>query len=79
MNVGWKVMIPWGLVNLVAVAVWMEYGGLLAQRLGLSVEPSMALAGWSVLLVSWLVVTVADPTSAGNRPRRLRGTGDIPE
>ena len=26
MDLGWKVMIPWGMVNLVVVAVWMEYG-----------------------------------------------------
>ena len=26
MDIGWKVMIPWGLVNVVVVAVWMEYG-----------------------------------------------------
>ena len=29
MEIGWKVMIPWGLVNVVVVA-WIEYGGRLA-------------------------------------------------
>ena len=36
MDLAWKVMIPWGLVNLVAVAVAMEYGGDLARLIGLS-------------------------------------------
>ena len=31
MDLGWKVMIPWGLVNLVVVAVWMEYGDRLGR------------------------------------------------
>ena len=80
MDVGWKVMIPWGLVNVVVVAVWMEYGDHLAPLLGLSFEGSMALAGWIVLLLSWLVITVADPTSSGNRPRaKLPRAGDSSE
>jgi NADH-quinone oxidoreductase subunit H len=64
MDVGWKVMIPWGLVNVVVVAVWMEYGDRLATRLGVSFATSMAVAGWIVLMLSWLVITVADPTSS---------------
>jgi len=35
-------MIPWGMVNLVVVAVWMEYGDHLARLLALSTEGSMA-------------------------------------
>ncbi len=47
MNIGWKVMIPWGLVNVVAVAVWMEYGGPLARWLGFSPPDGMAVVGWT--------------------------------
>jgi hypothetical protein len=54
----------------VVVAVCMEYGDRLAPLLGVSFEKSMALVGWIALLLSWLVITVADPTSSGNRPRR---------
>jgi len=80
MDVGWKVMIPWGLVNVAVVAAWMEYGDYLAALLGLSPQKGMAAVGWSVLLISWLVITVADPTSSSNRPRRgLQATGDVPE
>ena len=80
MDVGWKVMIPWGLVNLVVVAVWMEYGECLAGWLGCSPLKGMIAAGWSALLISWLIITLADPTSGGNRPRRgLQAAGDVPE
>jgi NADH-quinone oxidoreductase subunit H len=72
MDIGWKVMIPWGLVNVVVVAVWMEYGTSLARWTGLSVVLGMAAAGWIALLVSWLVVTVIDPTGSGNRSRHPR-------
>jgi NADH-quinone oxidoreductase subunit H len=80
MDVGWKVMIPWGLVNLVVVAVWMEYGDRLTRLLGVSPAKSMALVGWIALFMSWLVITVIDPTSSRNRPRpRLPAEGDFPE
>jgi NADH-quinone oxidoreductase subunit H len=70
MDLGWKVMIPWGVVNLVVVAVWMEYGDHLARLMALSTERSMAVVGWGALLLTWLVTVVADPTSGDNRPRR---------
>jgi NADH-quinone oxidoreductase subunit H len=77
MDIGWKVMIPWGIVNFVVVATWMEFGGDLAKQWGLSAEKGMAIVGWTALALSWLVVTVADPTATGNRPRRdLRPTED---
>jgi NADH-quinone oxidoreductase subunit H len=78
MDIGWKVMIPWGLVNFVVVATWMEFGDDMASRFGLSSSWDMAIVGWPVLLVSWLAVTMFDPTAAGNRPRhgaRLAAAG----
>ena len=76
MDMGWKVMIPWGLVNLVVVAMCMEYGGELARLCGLPAEQAMAAVGWGVLGLTWLVTTVFDPTQAGNRPRRQLSIGD---
>jgi NADH-quinone oxidoreductase subunit H len=70
MDIGWKVMIPWGLVNVVAVAAWVEYGPALAARLGVSETLGMAVTGGAVLVLSWLVVTLADPSRADNRSRR---------
>lgn len=75
MDLGWKVMIPWGLVNLVVVATWMEYGDGLAGLMGLSTARGMAVAGWAALLLTWLVTTAADPSRTDNRPRRTDGHG----
>jgi NADH-quinone oxidoreductase subunit H len=70
MDVGWKVMIPLGMVNFVVVAVWMQYGDGMSRLLGLSETWSMAAVGWAALLVSWLAITVFDPTGGGNRRQK---------
>ncbi len=72
MEIGWKVMIPWGLVNVVAVAAWIEYGDRLVAAWGLPPATCMALAGGCVLVLCWLVTVLADPTSSENRPRPTR-------
>ncbi len=73
MALAWKVMLPLGLVNLVVMAVWTEYGEQLAARAGVPESLntlSMAVVGWTVLAVSWLIVTLAIPAHCDNRPRR---------
>jgi NADH-quinone oxidoreductase subunit H len=70
MDLGWKVMIPWGMVNLVAVAIWTEYGEQLAPLMGLSAQRGMVVAGWGVMAIAWLVTVAVDPTRSDNRPRR---------
>jgi NADH-quinone oxidoreductase subunit H len=65
MDIGWKVMIPWGLVNFVVVAAWLEFGDEISRSFGLSAPWSMAIVGWPALLISWLVITVIDPTANG--------------
>ena len=70
MDLGWKVMIPWGLVNLVVVAVWTEYGDSLARLMALSNEQGMIAVGSGVLLLTWLITATFDPTQGDNRPRR---------
>jgi NADH-quinone oxidoreductase subunit H len=69
MDIGWKVMIPWGLVNFVVVATWLEFGEQASNLLRLPAAWSMALVGWPALLISWLAITVIDPTAttSGNR------------
>jgi hypothetical protein len=40
----------------------------------------MAVVGWAVLVISWLVVTMADPTPRISRPRSERPTTEnLPE
>jgi len=73
MSLGWKLMIPLGIVNLVTVAVWAEYGDRIASWLGLPTGwqgAGMAAVGGIALLICWLVATLADPAAADNRPRR---------
>jgi NADH-quinone oxidoreductase subunit H len=70
MNIAWKVMLPWGLVNLVIVAFSVEYGDLIARSLGVPAWLPLGACGWGALLLSWLVVTLIDPTKADNRPLR---------
>jgi NADH-quinone oxidoreductase subunit H len=70
MDLGWKLMLPWGMVNLVAVAVCVEYGDALAARVDLSPTAGTAALGGIVLVLSWLVATLLDPTAGDNRPRR---------
>jgi NADH-quinone oxidoreductase subunit H len=71
MEIGWKVMIPWGLVNFVAVAAWMEFGDRGSQPLGLAAPWSLAIVGWPVLFAAWLLITLFDPT-ADRRPANQR-------
>ena len=69
MDMAWKVMLPLGLVNLVVVATWIEYGDRLGKLMGLSFDASMAAVGWIVLIISWGVVMLAAPATCDNRPR----------
>lgn len=78
MAMAWKVLLPLGLVNLVVVAVWVEYGAQLAAWLGLSLPVAMAICGWAVLVAAWLVVAVCIPTTADNRPYRRLPEPDAP-
>jgi NADH-quinone oxidoreductase subunit H len=68
MDVAWKVMLPWGLVNVVVVAGWLEYEQRIAAVGGKPSALTMAGVGIAALLFCWLVSTVADPTARRNCP-----------
>jgi len=70
MELAWKIMIPWGLVNLVVVASWLEFGDVLARLAGFSLSGGMAAVGWGVMLVVWIITVAADPTGGNNQPHR---------
>jgi NADH-quinone oxidoreductase subunit H len=70
MALAWKVMLPLGLVNLVVAATWVEFGGELESLLGSWSAAGMAVCGWVVLIVSWLVLTWLAPLHSDNRPLR---------
>ena len=69
MALAWKVMLPLGLVNLVVVAAWIEFGDTFTSLTGLPAVVGMFLCGWAVLIASWLIVVLATPTNCDNRPR----------
>jgi NADH-quinone oxidoreductase subunit H len=64
MNLAWKVMLPLGMVNLLAVAALEEFGNEL---------PWWALvgAGWVVAIVAWMVAALVSPSRADNRPQSV--------
>jgi NADH-quinone oxidoreductase subunit H len=68
MRVAWQVMLPWGVVNVMVVALWTEYGDRWARAIGLPGTWLMAACGAAALLGCWLMSTLADPTKTGNRP-----------
>jgi NADH-quinone oxidoreductase subunit H len=72
MALAWKVMLPLGMVNLVVVAVWMEYGAAIAAALGLPATAAMAMLGWAVLAASWIAVIALLPEHGDNTPYRQR-------
>jgi NADH-quinone oxidoreductase subunit H len=70
MTLAWNIMLPLGMINVATVAVWAEYGGGLARRLGLSDASGECGFGWLVLLLSLLTVALLAPAHSDNRPRR---------
>lgn len=69
MNLAWKVMLPLGLVNLVAVAAVVEYAH--TRKLdGLPTSVWLAIGvGWGVAIVGWILAALLAPLHTDNRPR----------
>lgn len=67
MSLAWKVMLPLGLVNLVAVAAVYEYSAALGAP-GEGLWRGVAI-GWGVALVAWIAAAVLAPLHTDNRPR----------
>lgn len=73
MALAWKVLVPLAMVQLVAAAVWAEYGVRIAAALGVSPAwPGCAL-GWAVLLAAGAAAVALAPPGADNRPRAVVG------
>jgi NADH-quinone oxidoreductase subunit H len=69
MAMAWKVMLPLGLVNLIAVAFVTEFAwDPKNHRLGGSPLVSIA-AMWGVAIASWWLAGVTAPLATDNRPR----------
>ncbi|MDP6468709.1 MAG: NADH-quinone oxidoreductase subunit NuoH [Pirellulaceae bacterium] len=68
MALAWKVMLPLGLINFVAVALLQQLQVILTGSVGQSWL--MVPIAWGVAIVAWVGITMAAPTVADNRPRR---------
>jgi NADH-quinone oxidoreductase subunit H len=70
MNLAWKVMLPLGLVNLVALAALVEYQHVRALE-GFSTSTWLLVGGgWAVALVAWTLAALFAPLHTDNRPRK---------
>jgi NADH-quinone oxidoreductase subunit H len=74
MSMAWKVMLPLGLVNLLAMAVLVE----LREQGVMAADTLWPLVGisWAVALIAWLVAGFLAPLASDNRPRAARGALD---
>jgi NADH-quinone oxidoreductase subunit H len=77
MSLAWLVMLPLGMVNLVYVAIWEEYGETWAGHAGFSPQLAMTACGWALLFVALFVATKMSPPMSDNHPRRLPLRSDI--
>jgi NADH-quinone oxidoreductase subunit H len=69
MSLAWKVMLPLGVVNLVAVAVLWELRLILDPRLERAwMAWALAVPSWLVCIGAWWVTAVIAPRIADNRP-----------
>lgn len=73
MAFAWKVMLPLGMVNLLAMAIVVEVERVYANQLGWLGRLLLVAASWCVLVGGWVVVALAQPVTADNRPRERVG------
>jgi NADH-quinone oxidoreductase subunit H len=76
MALAWKVMLPLGLVNLVTVAVLVEYGDRIASLMDTTPNTALAICGWGVAILSLVVAGAMSPLATDNRPRLEGVTGE---
>jgi NADH-quinone oxidoreductase subunit H len=82
MTLAWKVMLPMGIVNLVAVAVVteMQEGAWMGGRfVGTAGTIAAFVMGWLVMVVCWGIVAKIGPLVTDNRPQRLFSPGIDPQ
>jgi NADH-quinone oxidoreductase subunit H len=68
MNLAWKIMLPLGIVNLVAVAIFYEVRTIMGGTDSWTWNTVIAVGGWVVCAASWMVVAWAAPKVTDNRP-----------
>jgi NADH-quinone oxidoreductase subunit H len=69
MNLAWKVMLPLGLLNLVAIAVVVEMAHVRQlENMPVSLW-TMVGVGWGVAFAGWILAALLAPLHTDNRPR----------
>jgi NADH-quinone oxidoreductase subunit H len=68
MSLAWKVMLPLGVLNLVAIAILTELRHLQVLPAAYSTVV-ICIAGWIVMLAGWAIVAFCRPLITDNRPR----------
>jgi len=83
MSLAWKVMLPLGIANLVAVATVEEFRPQLVEAIGQTWATLAVIAGpWALFFVSLITAGMLTPSGTDNRPirttRPLDGTRNFP-
>ncbi|WP_425615866.1 NADH-quinone oxidoreductase subunit NuoH [Anatilimnocola sp. NA78] len=77
MALAWKIMLPLGILNLVAVAVVQELQHWYAPNGSLNWTLLGMVVGWVTLIGGWLAVACSNPLVTDNRPRRDISTAEV--
>jgi NADH-quinone oxidoreductase subunit H len=78
MSLAWKIMLPLGLVNFVAVAVMQEARhalGSKAENLGWTLM--VIVFSWGICIAAWLATAFFNPLMTDNRPRRTLAAAEV--
>lgn len=72
MSLAWKIMLPMGIANLIAIAIAYEASrGTFGQALqGVHGAWFSAVLGWLIFFAAWACVAYAGPLMSDSRPRR---------
>jgi NADH-quinone oxidoreductase subunit H len=78
MNLAWKIMLPLGLVNLVALAALYELRAIYDPDAASFLWGAIVYLGaWLVAALAWLVTSLANPLVTDNRPRTELSAADV--
>jgi NADH:ubiquinone oxidoreductase subunit H len=66
MTLAWKIMLPLGVINFVAVACVTEL--LHGWKVGLTATLTEVAIGWTVAILAWICVAMIAPMVTDNRP-----------
>jgi NADH-quinone oxidoreductase subunit H len=79
MNLAWKIMLPLGLVNLVAIAILYEARQVADPGFTSTNWTLLIFAGsWLTFLIAWFITALVNPRVADNRPQVVGQASSLP-